>query len=326
MLYPLVFESIYKEKIWGGKNLKKYLNKNIEDSKKTGEVWEVADHFEDTSVILNGELKGKTLNEVLTEYGRDLLGLKPDKKYLKKFPLLIKFIDANDKLSVQVHPNDEYANKNENGEFGKTEMWYIVHAKSGAKLISGLRAGITKKEFKKELENNQLEDTFNYIDVKTGDVVFIPSGRVHAIMPGLVINEIQQNSDITYRVFDWGRVGFDGKPRDLHIKKSLDVINFNDFSPGVSKIHYSYFGTNIMSILVKCLYFQVEKYILNEKFALQSDKSSFNIISIIDGYGMLNWEKKEIKLNKGDTVLIPACVTSFTIYPQPVMTIIKSSI
>ena len=294
MLYPFKFKPIYKEKIWGGNNLKKYLNKDIDTEKKTGESWEVSDHLNDTSVIKNGILKDRTLNEVLKEYKHDLVGLKADQKYLERFPLLIKFIDANDKLSVQVHPNDEYAKKNENGEFGKTEMWYIVHAEKGSKLILGLRQGTTKKEFKESLETEKIEECLNYISVKTGDVVFIPAGRVHAITPGLVINEIQQNSDVTYRVYDWGRVGFDGKPRDLHIEKSLEVINFNDFASGVSKLHYSYMGTNIMSILAKCLYFQVEKYVLNEKIKFDLDKCSFNTLSIIDGYGILNWEKKEM--------------------------------
>lgn len=326
MLYPFKFEPIYKEKIWGGKNLTKYLNKKIDPEKKTGESWEVSDHFDDTSVIINGDLKGTSLTQVLKEYQRDLLGLKPDNRYLKRFPLLVKFIDANDKLSVQVHPNDEYANKNENGEFGKTEMWYIVHAEKGSKLISGLHPGTTKDEFKKNLEQGKIEESLNYVSVKAGDVVFIPAGRVHAITPGLVINEIQQNSDVTYRVYDWGRVGFDGKPRDLHVEKSLDVINFNDFAPGVAKLHYSHVGTNIMSILVKCLYFQVDKYVLNEKIKFTSDKSSFNIISVVDGYGVLNWERKELQLEKGDTILVPACINSYAIYPQPAMTIIRSFI
>ncbi len=326
MLYPFKFKPIYKEKIWGGDNLKKYLGKKIEKGSKIGESWEVADHFEDNSIILNGEMKGETLHNVLQEYGRELLGTKPDDRYLKRFPLLIKFIDANDKLSVQVHPNDEYANKNENGEFGKTEMWYIVHAEQGAKLIAGLKPGTTKEKFKKLIETDEIEDVLNKVEVKTGDVIFIPSGRVHAIMPGLVINEIQQNSDVTYRVYDWGRVGFDGKPRPLHIDKALDVINFNDFAPAPARLHYSFVGTNTISLLVKCLYFQVEKYILNEKMKFISDKSSFNIFSVIDGHGILNWENKELELNKGETILIPAAITSYVIYPQPTIIFIRSFI
>lgn len=326
MLYPFKFEPIYKEKIWGGANLKKYLNKDIPDNSKIGESWEISDHPEGMSIIANGEYKGETLHNILLEYKRELIGTKPEEKYLKRFPLLIKFIDANDKLSVQVHPDDEYAEKYENGEFGKTEMWYIVHAEPGSKLIAGLKPGTTKEEFKKLINSPELENLLHKVEVKTGDVIFIPAGRVHAIMPGIIINEIQQNSDLTYRVYDWNRVGFDGKPRPLHIEKSLQVINFNDFSPDVARIHYSTIGTNIVSILAKCLFFQVEKYILNEKLKFNCDKSSFNIFSVIDGYGILNWSNKSIELNKGESILIPAAITDFTIYPQPLITLIRSFI
>lgn len=326
MLYPLKFQPIYKDKIWGGDNLKKFLNRPIPENSKIGESWEVSDQLKDNSIVLNGDLKGKTLGELLKTYQRDLIGLKPDAKYLKKFPLLIKYIDANDKLSVQVHPDDNYAMENENGESGKTEMWYIIHAEPGARLIAGLKNGIEKKDFKNYVEQGNIEDILHYIDVKTGDALYIPAGRVHAIMPGLVINEIQQNSDITYRVYDWDRVGFDGKPRDLHVEKSLAVINFNDFAPDVSKIRYSYGGTNIIADLVHCLFFQVEKYIINEQMKFHSDKRSFSIYSVIDGYGILNWENKEIELNQGDTILVPAAVTSYAIYPQPVLTVIRSYI
>lgn len=323
MLYPFKFEPIYKEKIWGGDNLKKYLNKNISNSSKIGESWEISDHFEDTSIVANGDLKGTTLHQLLLKFKRDLVGSKIEKS-LKRFPLLIKFIDANDKLSVQVHPDDRYAEQNENNESGKTEMWYIVHAKKGAKLVAGLASGTTKKKFQKKLIDNKLKDVLHYVKVKSGDVIFIPSGRIHAITPGIIINEIQQNSDLTYRVYDWGRAGFNGKPRELHIKKSLDVINFKDFAPDVMKVNPSCIGTNIITILIQCPYFQVEKYILNEKIKIESDRSSFNIISIIDGSGVLNWEKKEIELNKGETILIPAVLSSFIIHPQSSMTIIKS--
>ena len=325
MLYPLKFKPIYKEKIWGGKNLKTHLNKNIEGLHHVGESWEVADHSEDNSIITNGDLKNSTLHQLLKEYKRDIIGLKPEQKFIERFPLLVKFIDANDKLSVQVHPNDDYTMQHEKGEFGKTEMWYIVHAEKGAKLIAGLSHSVDRDEFKEHLENNTVEEVLHHLEVQTGDVLFIPAGRIHAILPGVVINEIQQNSDLTYRVYDWGRVGFDGKPRDLHIKKSLDVINFNDVTPNPSKIHYAHIDTNVMAILARCLYFQVEKYLLNDKMKFSGDKSSFAIFTVIDGYGVLQWENnKEMELNKGETILIPASITSYTIYPQPLLTLIRT--
>lgn len=326
MLYPLKFKPIYKQKIWGGTNLHKYLNKNLEGMENVGESWEVADHFEDTSVVLDGELKGMTLNGVLKEYKRDLVGLKCEPRFLERFPLLVKYIDAEDRLSVQVHPDDEYAGREEKGEYGKTEMWYIVHAEKGAKLIAGLSRSVTPGEFKSHAENETLEEVLQHLEVKTGDVLYIPAGRVHAILPGVVICEIQQNSDVTYRVYDWGRSGLDGKPRPLHLEKSLKTINFSDVNPNISKIHYSHIGTNIMAIVARCLYFQVEKYMLNEKIKFTSDRSSFSVYSVIDGYGILNWANKEIELNKGDTVLVSANITAYTVYPQPRLTVLRSCV
>jgi len=326
MLYPLKFQPIYKEKIWGGSNLKKYLDKDIPEGQTTGESWELADHFENTSIVINGELKGKKLNQILREYKQNILGTGPDKKFLNKFPLLIKFIDANDKLSVQVHPDDEYAKQNEKGEYGKNEMWYIVHAKEEAELIAGLVPGTTKDIFRNKLDNGQLEDILHRIKVKTGDVLFIPAGRLHAIMPGLVINEIQQNSDVTYRVYDWGRKGVDGQPRDLHIEKSMDTINFNDYNPSIIKPQYSQFNSNKYAILVQCDYFQVEKYILNKKIEFNLNKNSFQILTLIEGKGIISWQKKELEIKKGETILIPACIVSYVIIPDTELTIIRSYI
>ncbi|MDD5067010.1 MAG: mannose-6-phosphate isomerase, class I [bacterium] len=324
MLYPLKFQPIYKEKIWGGKNLMAYCNKDLSGREDIGESWEIADHYEDNSIILNGELKGRSLNEALKEFKRDLVGTKPEEKFLDRFPLLIKFIDAHDKLSVQVHPDDQYAELHEKGEYGKTEMWYVVHADRGAKLIMGLNQNVTPDEFKHHLETNDVEDILQYVEVKTGDVLFIPAGRIHAILPGVVIYEVQQNSDLTYRVYDWGRMGFDNQPRPLHIEKSIQTINFRDVNPNISKIHYSHINTNVMANLTHCLYFHVEKYLLNEKMKFISDRSTFSIFSVMDGFGLLNWENREIELNKGDTVLIPAVLASYTIYPQPLLTLVRS--
>jgi len=324
LLYPLKFKPIYKEKIWGGSNLKKYLNKNIDENKKIGESWEIADHFEDTTVVLNGELKGKTLHELLLEYKRDLLGNSADDKFLEKFPLLIKFIDANDKLSVQVHPDDEYAFKNENGEMGKTEMWYIVHAEPNTKLIAGVREGVNRELFKEKLLTNKLEEVVNFVEVKTGDVIFIPAGRLHAITSSIVLNEIQQNSDVTYRVYDWGRVGFDGKPRELHIEKSLDVINFNDTNVGIEKYETIKDGKNFISKLLSCDFFIVEKYDLEEEFKFNLDGESFNIFSVIDGKGIVKMKNFQLDIYKGESILIPACIKEYRIDVLDKLTLIRS--
>ncbi len=323
-LYPLKFKPIYKEKIWGGQNLKKYLNKDIEPDKQIGEAWEVSDHFEDNSIVINGELKGKSLHELLTEYKRELLGTKPDARFLERFPLLIKFIDANDKLSVQVHPNDKYANENENGEFGKTEMWYIVYAEPGAKLIAGLKKGITKEKFIELLNNNNLEEALNYVDIKTGDAIYIPAGRVHAIMPGIVINEIQQNSDVTYRVYDWGRVGMDGKPRELHVEKSLDVINFNDYN--IEKLQFEELKVNNNSVfkIVDSEFFKVEKLVIRGNMKIENNGESFFSFSVIDGNGFIVWENEKLPVVKGESFLIPASLSEFTIESDNELVLIKS--
>ncbi len=313
-LYPLKFEPIYKEKIWGGENLKKYLNKDLQGLKKVGESWEISDHFDDNSIVINGELKGKSLHSILKDYGRDLIGNKADDRFLERFPLLIKFIDANDKLSVQVHPDDEYANKNENGEFGKTEMWYIVHAEEDAKLIAGVKEGITKEKFKELLEANKLEEALNYVAIKTGDAIYIPAGRLHAILPGIVINEIQQNSDVTYRVYDWGRVGMDGKPRELHIDKSLDVINFNDTN--IEKLKFNeVYNSNEGKIIevVKSNFFNVDKIVVKSTISFKEKGETFFSYSVIDGEGEILWSDNKIDIKKGESFLIPASVKEYSI-------------
>lgn len=226
-MYSIKFEPVFKEKVWGGNKLAKYLSKDVSMDVKVGESWEIACHREGTSKIRNGEYKGLTLEELIKHYGDIVFG-KSIEKITDRFPLLIKFIDANDKLSVQVHPDDEYAMKFED-DFGKTEMWYIVDAEPGAKLVYGLKKGITKEDFIKAIENNDFDEILREIEVKKGDVVFIPAGTIHAIGKGILIAEIQQSSDITYRVYDWNRVGLDGKPRELHIEKALDVINFDEY-------------------------------------------------------------------------------------------------
>lgn len=220
----IFFEADYKERVWGGTSLRDRLNKKIPYD-HTGESWEVACHDNGDSIIRNGVLQGLTLKEALQVHAKEITG--QDMKADEKFPLLIKFIDAKDKLSVQVHPEDAYAMINENGELGKSEAWYILDAKPGAKLIAGLKDKVSKEDFIEALEKKgELEHVLNEVEVHTGDVINIPAGFVHAIEDGILLAEIQQNSDTTYRVYDWNRVGLDGKSRELHVDKSLDVIDF----------------------------------------------------------------------------------------------------
>ncbi|WP_186431505.1 type I phosphomannose isomerase catalytic subunit [Clostridium sp. BSD9I1] len=228
MYYPFKFREVYKNYIWGGRNLE-FLGKVLPGG-KVSESWEASCHEDGLSVIDNGEFKGKTLFEVMKEKGAEILGEDIYKAYKDKFPILIKFIDANDKLSVQVHPDDEYAKKYENNSLGKNEMWYIIDAKPGSKLICGLRDSVDKERFKKACDEERVEECLNYIEVTKGDIINIPSGTVHAIGEGLLIAEIQQSSNITYRIYDYNRKDINGSKRELHLNKALEVINFSETS------------------------------------------------------------------------------------------------
>lgn len=230
-IYPLIMKPEYKDYIWGGKNLVK-IGKILPDNGIVAESWEVAAHPDGNSFVSNGPLKGTSLNEILMLLGRDLIGTALPEKDVSTFPLLVKFIDANDKLSVQVHPDDQYAAKS--GQYGKNEIWYIIDAEPEAQLIYGLSPNITKEDLIRAIETGNYNKSFKYIKVKPGEVYNIPAGLLHAIGKGIMIAEIQQNSNLTYRVYDYCRTDKAGNRRPLHLKEALDVINFNQSSGGAS--------------------------------------------------------------------------------------------
>jgi mannose-6-phosphate isomerase len=230
VLYPLTFEPIFKERVWGGRELERIYAKPLPPGKPIGESWEISDRPGDASVISNGPLAGKTLRWLMENHAAEILG-KAIPAAEGRFPLLCKILDAREKLSLQVHPPAGRA-KELHGE-PKTEMWFITDAAPEASLYVGLKRGVKRAEFEKKVSDGTVADCFHRIPVRAGDAMFLPSGRVHAIGAGLVIFEIQQNSDTTYRVFDWNRVGLDGKPRELHVPQSLASIDFKDFEPGV---------------------------------------------------------------------------------------------
>jgi len=233
-LYPLTFHPIFKERVWGGREIEKLYGKKLPAGKPIGESWEISDRTGDESVIANGPLAGKTLHWLMQHHPADLLGAaKPAAG--NRFPILCKILDAREKLSLQVHPPAHQAKAL--GGDPKTEMWFVADAARGADLFVGLKKGVTRAQFEKKIQDGKVADCFHRIPVKSGDVMFLPSGRVHAIGAGLVIFEIQQNSDTTYRVFDWDRVGLDGKPRELHVPQSLASIDFNDFEPKLAGAH-----------------------------------------------------------------------------------------
>lgn len=307
-LHPLVFQPIFKDRVWGGRNLERLYGKKLPPGKPIGESWEITDRPEGVSVVAEGPLAGKDLRWLMENHREELLG-KHDKS--ERFPLLIKLLDAEEKLSVQVHPPAASA-KSLGGE-PKTEMWYIADAKPGAELYAGLREGVTREEFENRIQNGTVADCIHRVPVQSGDVMFLPSGRVHAIGAGLVIFEIQQNSDTTYRVFDWNRTGLDGKPRELHIKESLASIDFQDYAPNLIGSKYSRNPTLAVRYLVENPLFKVDacKVKRGQRFYLRSD--TFQILAILKGALTIQYREMEFKLVPGQFCLLPAALERVTV-------------
>ncbi|MTI60025.1 MAG: class I mannose-6-phosphate isomerase [Firmicutes bacterium] len=314
-LYPLLFNPVYKEKIWGGNKIRDFFDRDITGG-RVGESWEIAAHEKGMSIIANGEFAGEPFQGLLNKYPVQLLGKRVSYQEGDSFPLLVKLLDANDKLSVQVHPDDNYARENE-GEQGKTEMWYIINAEPAAKLIYGVKPGISREDFSQAIEKGTLEKYLCEIEVKTGDFFFIPSGTLHAIEEGILLAEIQQNSDTTYRVYDWNRKGQDGKQRDLHIKKALDVIDFavNPFSNTTKPllVENQNYSKRYLAI---CPYFAVEKYDVQKKFTLNPAGKSFYILMNITGKGEIEYDNNSFEFDRGMTYFIPASLKNLTISGQ----------
>lgn len=311
-LYPLKFEPIYKKKIWGGNKLGLLLNKDKNIS-NLGESWEISAVESSISIISNGFLEGNDLQETLEMYMGELVGDKIFDKFGIEFPLLIKFIDAQEDLSIQVHPNDEQA-KERHKAYGKTELWYVLDAEENAKLISGFSGNIDKSEYLKSLNNNKLFNILNYEKVKAGDVLFIPPGRIHTIGKGIVLAEIQQTSDITYRIYDYNRTDKEGNARDLHTDLALDVLDFQkydkyktDYTPSLNKTKE----------LEKCQYFTVN--ILEFDAIIEKDYQlldSFIIYICVEGEIEIETDENKTSLIKGETVLIPASITQLKLHPK----------
>ncbi|NSW92361.1 MAG: class I mannose-6-phosphate isomerase [Firmicutes bacterium] len=288
MLYPLKFKPVYKDYLWGGRNLEKLgkvLPKGI-----VAESWEVSCHPDGESIIANGEFQGMPLSEYINKFQYKAMGKSLSWKPGDRFPLLVKLIDANNKLSVQVHPDDKYAVLHEEDKSGKNEMWYIISAKPGAKLIYGLKPGTTRGVFKEALENGLVEKYLNYIEVSEGDAINIPAGIIHAIGEGIVLAEVQQNSNNTYRVYDYNRVDKDGNKRPLHIQKALDVIDFSSAAAKQGKLKGITVPINndcTVTYLVKNRYFSVELYDVRGEVKEIADGSRFCIYIFIEGEGTI---------------------------------------
>ena len=296
---------IFKKAIWGGKNLGKIFGIKKLPYEKTSEMWSASAHENgETPIVIPGNLVFKSLNELYkADAFKEIFGTNCLKYH--EFPLLIKWIDANDKLSVQVHPDDNYAKENHDS-FGKTEAWYIVSAKPDAKIVYGLKPGTTKADFEKALSENRIEDVLNFVPVKEGDIFYIPSGMVHALLDGVVVYEVQQSSDITYRVFDWNRVDKDGNPRELHIEHALNVINFgefpNDFTYNSNK---SESEKNVRTIL-SSKYFDVRIREIDGDCNTGTSKSSFKLCSVLKGTVKITNEFGKYVVKAGESFILPA--------------------
>lgn len=304
-LYPTL-----KETIWGGRTLIDDYGFTT-DGDNAAEAWLLSCHKDGPSFVLNGEYKGKTLAEVIEAEGREVLGT--NCRDIRDFPVLIKIIDARDKLSVQVHPDDDYAYKYEN-ENGKTEAWYVLKCDEGASLIYGVNHDMAREEFAAAIENGTLLDDVNVVPVKPGDVVFIPSGMLHAIGEGILLAEVQQSSNSTYRVYDYMRRDKNGNLRELHVKKAVDVMNLS-----TTEVNFSAEGAPektgdaVKTYLTGCQYFKMTRVELDGTYADTADEKSFVSLLVLDGEGKLTSADGEIALNKGSSIFIPAAKGEYTV-------------
>tara|TARA_R110000868_G_scaffold51182_5_gene162629 strand:- start:10358 stop:11320 length:963 start_codon:yes stop_codon:yes gene_type:complete len=301
-MYPLKFNPILKERLWGGSKLGDIFGKPIEND-ITGESWEISTVKGDISVVSNGNLAGSSLQDLIDENSEALLGKSVVERFGKEFPILIKFIDAKQDLSIQLHPNDRLAKERHNS-FGKTEMWYIMDADTDADLIVGFNKDVTKEEYQNSIENDTLLDLLNYEKVKEGDTFFINTGKIHAIGAGVVLAEIQQTSDVTYRVFDFNRKDKEGNLRELHTDLALDAMDYqkkDDF-----KVAYSTKNDSVNN-MVDCPYFKTN-YINLTKDLVQdiTDRDSFTIYMCVSGSATIINDYGEATIKKGETVLVPA--------------------
>lgn len=311
MLYPLTFQPIFKERVWGGRKLETAYQKPLPPGSPIGESWEIADRPGEVSVITNGPLAGKDLRWLIEHHGAELLGtVKPA---AGRFPLLIKILDAQEKLSLQVHPPAERAPAL--GGEPKTEMWFIADAAPGAELYVGLKHGATREEFERKLRTGTVAECFHHVPVKAGDAMFLPSGRVHAIGAGLLIFEIQQNSDTTYRVFDWNRVGLDGKPRELHLPQSLASIRFDDFEPALIRGEAESPETGKARTLVRDPLFNVEFH-RRSAGTETLPAGRMQIVGLLTGKAQLAAARTTVSLAPGQFCLLPASLPQVTLQTE----------
>lgn len=314
------FHPIFKDKIWGGTKIKDILHHDFSPLPRCGELWAISGVEGNESVVSEGPLEGNNLNELLEIFMGELVGEKVFEQFETQFPILIKYLDANDWLSIQVHPDDELA-QIRGLEQGKTEMWYILQADKDAQLISGFETAVSKENFKRKVENNTVADLLNYVDVQAGDAFYIPAGRVHALGPGILLAEIQQTSDTTYRIYDWNRKDDKGNPRKLHLDESLDAIDYKVTKE--AKVDFQEVNNQTMTIVDEPYF---TSNILSFNAAIEKDYDeldSFVIYMVVEGSFQLKFGEESMDLGIGDTVLIPAITKKIELYPLPKAKIIE---
>ena len=315
--YPLKFVPEFKERVWGARELERF-GFDLPPG-NIGEGWMIGEHPNGTTTIADGPLAGVRLDELRERFGAEWLGARGVSPKTGRFPLLIKLLDCSDDLSVQVHPNDDYERLGA-GELGKTEMWYVLDAKPGAKIIYGLREGVTRASLTAAIGEGRILDCLHEVEAKPGDTFYIPAGTVHALGAGVLVAEIQQNSDTTYRLYDYDRLGLDGKPRELHIEDSLNVIAYDGAGASYGKTELA--GDNAWLAIAASPYFTVEKGRVGGEWALSTTADSFQIIIACEGEGAIRWAGGEAPVKPGDCFLLPANLGAYSLTGS--LTVIRS--
>lgn len=310
---PLLLEPSFKEKIWGGRRLEALLGKRLPPG-PIGESWELSTHPRGPSRVREGRFAGRSLEELIASYPEEILGPYIYGLGFHSLPLLVKFIDASQRLSVQVHPDDAYSLRHD-GEAGKTEMWYVLDAPPGARLVFGLRAGVDRDGFAAAVAEGRVEETLRFLPIAGGDTLFVPPGTVHAILEGVLLLEVQESSDATYRLYDWGRLGFDGRPRKLHLRKALEVITFA-FQGRVVRPQPEATPYGSLALLASCPYFQVERIACRAQLNVGCAGDRFCALILTQGSGRLSFAGGSLAAGCGDTLLLPAAAGGIVYSPE----------
>jgi len=329
VFYPYKFGSIFKEKVWGGRGLNLFLHKDLPPHAMVGESWELSDRDADMSIVENGPHRGVSLRSLMTANPASLLGEDVARAFPHRFPLLVKYIDAHETLSLQVHPDDAHAMRNENGQWGKMEAWYIIHAAPGAFIYRGVVPGTDRRRFEDMLLRRTVRDCLVKLPVNTGDLVFVPPGCLHATGRGVLFCEVQQNSDLTYRVYDWDRVDTSGNGRELHVEKALDVVDWDLTSrEELTPPPIPHTNNGSVQVMLRCPKFEIDKVTLKagEKLA-GSVERRFHVLCIVDGHARITCPAADATpahASTGETYLIPSAAGSYELASDDACTALRA--